>query len=307
METCRVSAPGSIMLLGEHAVVYGHSAIVCAINQRVTVDGAALDEAVVEIHSDVAPPFQAALDDMPKDGPLRFVCATIRAYRSRLQGGVRLSIRSEIDPTLGLGSSAAVTAACVGALDRLTATHAEPGGLHAQALSIVRQLQGRGSGADLAASVFGGVMSYKLDSANPQTIGAKIGPLPPFPQLSLRYVGYKTPTPEVLVKVADRHAKEPVHINKIYAKMGDCAARGIAAAHAKKWFALADCFKQYQRFMEELGVSDDNLDALIRGAGAAMAAKISGSGLGDCVVAMGDVPEGFTPAHVTRDGIRFHD
>ena len=33
----KVSVPGSIMLLGEHAVLYGYPAIVCAINRRISI------------------------------------------------------------------------------------------------------------------------------------------------------------------------------------------------------------------------------------------------------------------------------
>lgn len=307
MTRYRVSAPGSIFLIGEHAVVYGASSILCAVDQRVTLTAVALDQAVVAIKSDIAEPLQAPLDDLPTHGPYRFICETIRAYRSRMTSGVGIEVMSEIDPTMGLGSSAAVTAACVGALDQMTQTHAEQGGLHAQALSIIRKLQGRGSGGDLAASIFGGVLSYRLDSADPKTIGAKIGPLPALPQLSLRYVGYKTPTAEVLEHVSQVRTRAPEKVDTIYRDMGICADLAIAAAHARDWDAMAEHFTTYQQLMSDLGVSDDNLDKIIESAKGAMAAKISGSGLGDCVVAMGPVPEGFSPVDVARDGIIYHD
>ena len=58
--------------------------------------------------------------------------------------------------------------------------------------------------------------------------------------------------------------------------------------------------------MDALGVSDDALNAIVadaRGSGATAAIKISGSGLGDSVVAVGDVPPGFTPVHIAHEGL----
>ena len=67
---------------------------------------------------------------------------------------------------------------------------------------------------------------------------------------------------------------------------------------------------KYQLLMEDLGVSDAKLDQMIRDARrhqGLLAAKISGSGLGDCILAFGDVPEGFTPVKFADTGLLFHD
>merc|ERR1711865_1201575 len=69
---------------------------------------------------------------------------------------------------LGLGSSAAVTVATLGLLHELTNQEATAPllkskvRLHTAALKLTRQLQGRGSGADLAASLHGGLLGYQL-------------------------------------------------------------------------------------------------------------------------------------------------
>ena len=58
--------------------------------------------------------------------------------------------------------------------------------------------------------------------------------------------------------------------------------------------------------MRELGVSDAKMEQMIESAKGAMAAKISGSGLGDCVVALGKTPEGFTPVEIAQRGLVIH-
>ncbi len=59
--------------------------------------------------------------------------------------------------------------------------------------------------------------------------------------------------------------------------------------------------------MVELGVSDPTLDDLItraRGSEGVRAAKISGSGLGDCIVAFGPATDHHMAAHLATQGLR---
>ncbi len=308
MKAIRVSAPGSIMLIGEHAVVYGHPAIVCAIEQRAYVKATPLDMPVVEINSEITDPVSIPLSEIAATGPLRFVQAAVLRYRDTLNAGIRFDIHSEINPTLGLGSSAAVTSACLGALRALTnpaheITSKDLTYIHQQALEIVREIQGRGSGADLAASIFGAMLSYQLTDQ-----GANIAPLPAPPELSLKYAGYKTPTAEVLAMIAEKARGQEEVFNAIYRDMGRVASAAISATRIEDWASFGEHLNAYQTLMVRLGVSDETLDAMISEARtnpSVLASKISGSGLGDCVVAIGATPEGFTPAHLAQDGLIF--
>ncbi|MEM6711824.1 MAG: hypothetical protein AAF590_06025 [Pseudomonadota bacterium] len=302
------TAPGSTLITGEHAVIYGHAAIVCAIEQRATVKLHPLSARHLEVKSSVAPWFVSELDVLPSGGPLRFVLACVNRFLGRFEGGLSLEITSDIDPTLGLGSSAAVTIACLGAL---SAALGEPLHsdqkirLHHEAVSIIRGIQGRGSGADLAASLFGGMLSYRISG---QT--ADITALPVPPPLSLRYSGYKTPTGEVLARVAAAMVGQEAAYEALYSRMGALADMTITAAEAQDWPLFASHMQAYQDLMVELGVSDATLDQFVAEAArqpGVLAAKISGSGLGDCVLAMGATPESFWPAPVTQEGLKIYD
>ncbi|MEL6646671.1 MAG: hypothetical protein AAFY35_14930 [Pseudomonadota bacterium] len=296
-----VSAPGSTLVTGEHAVIYGAPSVVAAVEQRATVRLTHSAEPTVSISSQIAPPISATLQDLVAEGPYRFVIACVLACRERLRGGLDIDIRSEINHTLGLGSSAAVTVATLAALEGdVTKT------LHTKALKIIRAIQGRGSGADLAASLFGGALSYQVTGDGP----ARIASLPLPPQMSLFNVGYKTPTPEVLALVAAKRDADPAGIDAIFAEMEEVAMQTIALIHADAWPALGPHLAEYQMLMDRLGVSDGALDAAVARAVATpgvIGAKISGSGLGDCVLAFGEVPEGFAAVDVAPQGVVFHD
>lgn len=309
-----VSAPGSIMITGEHAVVAGHSAIVCAIAQRIRIAVTPLATQEVQITSAIAPDLIAPLAKLPQGGPYRFVLAALAKHSAPV--GLRLEITSEIDPTLGLGSSAAITVAMLAALDRLSAvqgagTGGDLGTLHTRGLAVVREIQGRGSGADLAASLHGGTLRYRLPrgmvGATPPRARAEIAPLPALPPLSLHYAGYKTPTAEVLARVAEAWAGREGALRALYAEMGASVETGIDALRAGEMSRLGQSLTAYQGHMAALGVSDTELEAIIAAASGhpgLIAAKISGSGLGDCVLALGDPPPGFTPVEVAGVGVR---
>ena len=47
------SAPGKVILFGEHFVVYGVKAILCSINKRVTVTAEKINERKISINSDI--------------------------------------------------------------------------------------------------------------------------------------------------------------------------------------------------------------------------------------------------------------
>ena len=286
------SAPGSIMVTGEHAVVHGYAALVAAIDQRAHVSVSGRPGPEIEIHSALGN-LTAPLGELRAEGPLRFVVACLLAIEPN--EGLRIQITSDIDPTLGLGSSAAVTIAALGALAQLTGKAVD---LHAEALTIVRTLQGRGSGADLAASLHGGLVRYQL--------GHPTEKLSMPPALSLKYVGYKTPTGDVLKQVEEAWMGRDA--SELYARMGKASDAAIAAAKARDWATMAAALDEYQGLMVELGVSDPALDALVEaGRGEALAAKISGSGLGDCVLAFGGVPHGWERAKVAGQGLMIHD
>lgn len=294
----RATAPGSLMITGEHAVVYGHPAIVAAVEQRVTLELRPRADRRLRISSEIAAPLETSIDALSIEGPYRFVLAAFVSFYGDLKAGCDINILSDINPKLGLGSSAAVTIAALGAVAQYVNRRHEE--LHSRAHKIILDIQGRGSGADLAASLTGGMIAYRAPP------NSEIRPLPAPPSLNLKYSGYKTPTKDVLALVADRMKGNELEFKALYQEMGSSAAAAIAAADAMDWVKFAENLNSYQLLMSRLGVSDDVLDQIIAAARETpelLAAKISGSGLGDCVLALGATPKGFSLATLATEGL----
>jgi riboflavin kinase/FMN adenylyltransferase len=303
-KTIRVSAPGSIMLLGEHAVLRGYPAVSCAIDRRITVDLVPREDNRVEINSDVMGKITFSLDDVPSFPAFRFVLKVIADYQPMLSCGFDLTIQSGFSDKVGLGSSAAVTVAMVAALELLTKPNDELP-LHLQwrifekSVEIIRAVQGLGSGADVAASVFGGIIAYQvcdfedMDRHLSQADDNKfsIQQLDVELPIHLIYMGHKTPTVEVVQKVNQRERQNPEHYKQLFSAMGQLTYDGIAAIKKEDIKRLGEIFNIHQELQEALGVSDDNTNEIIhqlKNEAFVYGVKISGSGLGDCVVALGD-------------------
>jgi len=307
--TITASAPGSLMVSGEHAVVYGHPAIVNAIDRRINVTLQTNPNGKIRIDSALAQ-YESNIDDLKPEPRLRFVLACLKAYqqplKKRLQKkGLTLTIESDIDTTLGFGSSAAVTVATLGALARYHQQVILSSAIHQKALQIIRQHQGHGSGADLAASLWGGMLAYRhAQQAHVQQL-----PLPPA-LMSVSYCGYKTPTAQVLSMIAERMQKNPDSYQQLYEKMGTSTETTIAAAKRQDWAIFYAELNDYTAHMQTLGVCDATLKAMLQAARAhrdTFSSKISGSGLGDCIVTFSQtLPPQHRPISIAQQGLTWH-
>ncbi len=278
----KASAPGSIMLMGEHAVLRDHPAMVMAIQERIYLTLTPRDDARILIHSQYFPPYETSLQDLSIKAPYSFVLAVLEHYQQDLQQGFDLDIRSEIDPNLGLGSSAAITVALIKLMQAFLNRDEE---IWILARRIIRQVQGLGSGMDALASTKGGVIYY-----DPKHLELK--PLPARQDLHLWYCGYKTPTAIVLKQVAERFADKEKLWQAIDQSIGECVREAQKFWHEQDLQGLADCMNSHQGLQMALGVSDaalDRLRAWLFERCQVKAAKISGSGLGDCILALGGV------------------
>jgi len=134
------SAPGKLILFGEHAVVFGEAALATAINLR------------AEVYARPHPEWRA--DGGSLDEPrYRYVKAAVAKVKTA--GPMWLEVRSMVPSGAGLGSSAAVTVATLGAL------HGIAGSIDAktiarEAFEVEHEVQGRASPIDTSTASAGG-------------------------------------------------------------------------------------------------------------------------------------------------------
>ena len=276
------SAPGSLMLLGEHAVLHGHLSVVCAINRRIRLTLIPRFDARITVQSALGR-YETELGqaEIPKD--FRFVMAAVRKASSRLRTGFDLEIHSEFSHTIGFGSSAAVTVATTAALNALAGLPFDRDAVFSSSRIVIRDVQGLGSGADAAASTYGGAVAYR---AEPLEI-EKLNYTHP---LTAVYSGSKMPTAEVVRLVEERRKLFPQLFAGIFEMMDRTAMDAADAIQMQDWATLGLMLNVNQGLMDALGVNNAALARIVyalREDPGILGSKISGSGLGDCAIGLG--------------------
>jgi len=292
------------MLFGEHAVLHGRLAIVCAIDRRLRVTLKPRRDTTLRIASALGP-LETDVRRPATDPRFRFALAAIERFRDRLDKGFDLEFESDFPPTIGFGSSAAATVATLAALHAWLGPRAAPPAIAAEGREVVRAVQGAGSGADVAASALGGVLACRAEPPATARLGHDL-------PLAAVYAGYKTPTPEVIARVEAARSANPPLYDALYDAIELVSQEASGALTSRDWPGLGRLMNVGHGLMEALGVSDARLAAIahaLRACPGVHGAKISGSGLGDCVVALGR-PEKPPPGlevmalDVAREGLR---
>lgn len=269
-QTITCSAPGKIYLFGEHAVVYGESAICCAVDLRTRVKA--------EISDNIR--ISSVLGDTGIDYDKYPYVSTVIEKMSEIADikGVNLHIESNIPVGSGLGSSAAVTIATIQALNMLFGYGLQLEDIASLGHSIERKIQGAASPTDTYVSTMGGVimvpMKKKLDLID---CGIVIG-----------NTGRFSSTRQLVSNVALLKKHYPEIIDPILSTIGKISITGEGLVIKKEYESIGNLMNINQGLLDAIGVSSSELANLIYAArnSGAYSAKITGAGGGGCMVAL---------------------
>jgi mevalonate kinase len=282
------TAPGKVILLGEHAVVYGTPAM------AVPVSSVRARAEVVEL-----PPHEPsvihALDlgrvivadrvsgEETSDGLLvAYHNALELVGRSPEDAHLSLRVMSRIPVARGMGSGAAVAAAIIRAVAAHYQIEVAADRLSALVYESERIYHGSPSGIDNA------VVSYEAPiyfqrGAEPEVLTNRV-PL----VLLVADTGLASSTREVVADVRQAYEQEPARYQALFDRIGDCVRVGRAALEQGTPDGLGEAMRANHGYLQEMVVSHPALDALVEAAmsAGALGAKLSGSGRGGCMVAL---------------------
>ena len=108
------SAPGKIILFGEHFVVHGTKAILAAIDKRVTVTSTFTDNKTIKVNSQLGTievPISSSYEEV-KNEFRPFVYLAKFLILIKMHSGLEITIDSDIPIGVGLGSSSACCVCC---------------------------------------------------------------------------------------------------------------------------------------------------------------------------------------------------
>lgn len=292
------SAPGKVILLGEHAVVFGQPAISLAVDLR--------------LRCSVRPGSHFSLNG-------HLLSAKTHAYVSQaitsIWKGGPLSVRtsSEFPSGSGLGSSAAVTTSMLAALQILNNDQLDEGWIARQAFDVESVVQGRASPIDTSASAHGhGIL-----------VDRKPGPgllwhiqrdtrewfvhHCPVPEMTLvvGFTGISALTGPLVAKVK-RYADKNTFAREVIAEIGTLSQEGVTRLARNDLVGLGKLMTKDHRLLAILGVSCNELDKLVEAAlPYSYGAKLTGAGGGGSMIALTDRPDDVVEAIKNKGGMPY--
>ncbi|WP_394850099.1 mevalonate kinase [Pendulispora brunnea] len=267
-------ASGKVILLGEHAVVYGVPAIAVGISRGAMARAIPCDESTSVLRLEGLP-VDLRADDEERD--------LARGFRAVLEaagvhGSFVVEARTDLPPGAGLGCSAALGVALARALDPAAnaALTAE------RAMAWERVFHGNPSGVDTAVSAEGGCIYFERGRGFERVESS--APL----LLCVGHTGTISSTKSMVEAVARLRERRPEMVEKSFEGIRSLVRNARLAIEAGDVRALGQLMDLNQMLLSGLFLSTQEIErmcGLARDAGA-LGAKLTGAGGGGCVAAL---------------------
>jgi len=274
------SAPGKIILFGEHFVVHGTKTILAAIDKRVTVTSSFTDNNTIKVNSELGTleiPISSSYEEAKSEFRPFVYLANKMINSNQYVNGLEITIDSDIPIGVGLGSS---SACCVAAAGSIFGLFKEWWSDEILKISIEAEktIFPDTSGADCTVCTYGGMIEYpsieKIDNTFDLNLVIANSMIPHNTKNSVEKVSkFKENDEERFSQLCDL---ENGLIDEVIVAMknNDAAAFGLKMS-------------ENQKYLEEIQVSNDTLRGMISSLNEiSLGSKITGAGDGGCVIAL---------------------
>lgn len=271
-------ASGKIILIGEHAVVYGQGAI------ALPFSSVSIDTKVVKIESGIyldSQFYKGSLDEAPEilKGIKHLIGETLK-YLAKEDVALSLIVTSSLPAQRGLGSSAAVSVSIVKALFDYFSVELNNNLLRELVFHAEKIHHSNPSGLDVFVISEERALYFKKDKQM-DFIDLDLDAY-----LVVADTGTQGQTRAAVDSIKMRYnndsVKEAIH------DLGLLTDQALLAIYSKDLKGLGKIMSQAQEHLKFLGVSNDRLDKFVQKALAAgsLGSKLTGSGMGGCMISL---------------------
>ena len=280
------SAPGKIILFGEHFVVHGTPAILAAIDKRVTVTSTFTENKILKINSQLGTlevPISSSHEKAKSEFKPFIYLANKMINSHQDVNGLEITINSDIPIGVGLGSSSACCVAATASISRLfdPSTGVDSRKNLGMSIDAERTIFPDTSGADCTVCTYGGIIEYdKINGSEKNTDTSN---------LNLLIVNSMIPhsTKRSVEKVSKFKESNEDRFSQLCVSETKLIGEVNLALKNKDLITLGLKMSENQKYLEEIQVSNDTLHDMISSLKEiSLGAKITGAGDGGCIIAL---------------------
>ena len=270
---------GKLILLGEHVVVYGRTAIAYPLNTLTVHAQAKLGSGVHEIESpyDAGPVLTTAAITAAPHKAIEMSLALVKQKDKIL----RIKLHSDLPMSRGLGSSAAVAAAIAGAICDLF-KHQVSAQQKYEIVQAAEQIaHGKSSGLDASAICAGEAIVFQDGKFTNLKTNLEA-------YFIIADTGIHGLTRKAVSDVRTFYEADPKTVNALLDKAEVLTQDALTKLATGDEKGLGELMFSAHTILQQLGVSHPQLDKLVNSAKAhgALGAKLTGGGQGGCIVAL---------------------
>jgi len=274
------SAPGKIILFGEHFVVHGTKAILAAIDKRVTVTSTFTDNKTIKVNSQLGTievPISSSHEEVESEFRPFVYLANKMINSEQNVSGLEITIDSDIPVGVGLGSS---SACCVAATASISELFNELSSEEILNLSIEAEktIFPDTSGADCTVCTYGGMIEYPSIEKIDNTF-----------DLNLLIVNSMIPhnTKNSVEKVSKFKKNDEGRFSQLCDLETKLIDEVVTAMKNNDVTAFGLKMSENQKYLEEIQISNDTLRDMISSLKEiSLGTKITGAGDGGCIIAL---------------------
>ena len=281
----KATAPGKVILFGEHAVVYGRPAIAAPVSQ-VRATAVLTPSPDNHIHL-IAPDLSLyhTLAEADAENPLAMAVRQVAMTLNQTLPPFSLTVTSQIPIASGMGSGAAITAAIIRALAQYLDLSASQTWVSDLTYEVEKLHHGTPSGIDNTVVAYEQPVYFVRQHPQNRIEAFQVKrPLP----LLIADTGIRSSTKVVVGDVRRQWQADPTHFEALFDGCGQIADQARAAIERGDLMEIGRLMNQNHSLLQAMAVSSPELDRLVTAANqvGALGAKMSGAGRGGNVIAL---------------------
>jgi mevalonate kinase len=291
MKIISASSPGKIILFGEHAVVWGYPAIAMAIPIRTECIVEEIFENKIQIYLKDYNIYleYKTLEDLIQNIPAKFhqfsegLTLIKKLYNGKINN-IKITLTSNLIPSAGLGSSASSAVAFISALGTFFNSNLDKEKINQLTFKMEEIIHGKPSGIDDKVCIYANIIFYQEGNFHYINVPIDFN-------LLITYSNVKHDTGKVINNIEKLKSEKPILCDLIFDKIGFYTEIAELELTTGNLIEVGRLMNINQTLLENLNLTTPQISEIIQIArnNGAFGSKITGAGLGGCVITLGEI------------------